>query len=92
MFYVDSEVQTSLVPDASEGIDYGEQNVLLIPGNWKYSIVLDEDRQINLGSIDIMGAKVHLHLLPGLEIGSYFHHVFMHAVRHFLSYQVLHHS
>jgi hypothetical protein len=87
VFYIDSEVQTSQVPDASRAVDYGEQNVVLIPGKWKYSIVLDEDRQINLGSIDIMGAKVHLHLLPELEIGSYFHHVFMHAIRHFLSYQ-----
>ena len=87
VFYVDSEVQPSLVPNASEGIDYGEQNIVLIPGKWKYSIVLDEDRQIKLGSIDITGAKVRLHLLPGLKIGSYFHLVFMYAIRHFLTYQ-----
>lgn len=87
VFYVDSEVQPSLVPDASKGLDYGEQNVLLIPGKWKYSVVLGEDRHIKLGFIDITGAKVQLHLLPGLETGSYFHHVFMHAIRHFLTYQ-----
>jgi hypothetical protein len=87
VFYVDSEVQPSLVPDAPKGLDYGEQNVLLIPGKWKYSVVLGEDRHIKLGFIDITGAKVQLHLLPGLETGSYFHHVFMHAIRHFLTYQ-----
>ena len=87
VFYVDSEVQPFQIPDVSEGFDYGEQNVVIIPGKWKYSIVLDEDRHMELGSIDIMGAKVHLHLLPGLEIGSYFELVFMYAIRHFLSYQ-----
>jgi len=87
VFYVDSEVQPFQIPDVSEGFDYGEQNVVIIPGKWKYSIVLDKDRQIKLGSIDIMGAKVHLHLFPGLEIGSYFHLVFMHAIRHFLTYE-----
>lgn len=87
VFYLDSEVQPMQIRNGSERFRYGEEKVSIIPGKSKNAIVLDEDQQIKLGSIDINEAKVHLQRLPGHEIGSYFDLVFMHAIRHFLCYK-----
>jgi hypothetical protein len=87
VFYLDREVQPVQIRNGSESFRNGEQKVSIIPGKWKYGIVLDEDHQIKLGSIDINEAKVHLRWLPGHEIGSYFDLVFMHAIRRFLCHK-----
>jgi hypothetical protein len=84
VFGVDPDSQINAAQNHSNIEKDLEQNVVLLPKNGGYSLVLEN--KVSIGLIDIGKGEARLHRLPGQEVGLYFDLLFMHAVRLFLAY------
>ncbi len=87
IFGVDPDSQINPVQNHSNILNDLEQNVFLLPKNGRYSFVLEKNRQVSIGFVDIGKGEAQLYRLPNQEVGLYFDLLFMHALRLFLAYK-----